>query len=120
MDFSRLSRNASATGCGAETPTMVSGVGSGGSVVHAGNGDNLVTVGAANDGAQALRLVEALTPVTLQPAWEHWEAILTGQAYRFAFFDSLNRYYVADEHAAPDLAAAYAIVSTGQLADVLP
>ncbi len=47
-------------------------------------------------------VVEALTPVTLAPAWQHWEEILTAQHYRFAFFDSLNRYYVADEH--PDLA----------------
>ena len=43
-------------------------------------------------------VVEALTPVTLAPAWQHWEDILTAQSYRFAFFDSLNRYYVADEH----------------------
>ncbi len=44
-------------------------------------------------------VVEALTPVTLAPAWQHWEEILTAQAYHFAFFDSLNRYYAADEHA---------------------
>lgn len=43
-------------------------------------------------------VVEALAPITLAPAWEHWEAILTANGYGFAFFDSLNRYYVAQEH----------------------
>ena len=43
-------------------------------------------------------VLEALAPVTLAPAWEAWEPLLTGNGYRFAFFDSLNRYYVADEH----------------------
>jgi FkbM family methyltransferase len=47
-------------------------------------------------------LAEALEPVTMVPAWQAWEDLLTSQGYRFAFFDSLNRYYVADEH--PDLA----------------
>ena len=36
----------------------------------------------------------------MAPAWEAWEPLLTGSGYRFAFFDSLNRYYVAEEHAA--------------------
>ena len=44
--------------------------------------------------------LEALAPVTMAPAWEAWEPLLTGNGYRFAFFDSLNRYYVAEEHAA--------------------
>jgi FkbM family methyltransferase len=43
-------------------------------------------------------VVEALAPVTLAPAWTSWESILTGEDYRFAFFDGLNRYYVAAEH----------------------
>lgn len=47
-------------------------------------------------------LAEALEPVTMAPAWDSWEPLLTGNGYRFAYFDSLNRYYVADEH--PDLA----------------
>jgi len=53
-------------------------------------------------------LLEALAPVTMAPAWEAWEPLLTAQSYRFAFFDSLNRYYVAEEHAglAERLAAA--------------
>ena len=43
---------------------------------------------------------EALAPVTMAPAWEAWEPILVENGYRFAFFDGLNRYYVAAEHAA--------------------
>lgn len=45
-------------------------------------------------------VLEALAPVTMAPAWEAWEPLLTGNGYRFAFFDTLNRYYVEDEHAA--------------------
>jgi FkbM family methyltransferase len=43
-------------------------------------------------------LAEALAPLTMLPAWETWEPILTSNGYRFAFFDSLNRYYVGEEH----------------------
>jgi FkbM family methyltransferase len=45
-------------------------------------------------------VLEALAPVTMAPAWEEWEPLLLGNGYRYAFFDSLNRYYVAEEHAA--------------------
>ncbi len=48
-------------------------------------------------------IVEALAPFTLAPAWEAWEPILTENCYRYACFDSLNRYYVAEE--ASELAA---------------
>lgn len=44
-------------------------------------------------------VAEALEPVTMAEAWHGWEPLLTGHGYRFVFFDSLNRYYVADEHA---------------------
>jgi FkbM family methyltransferase len=44
-------------------------------------------------------VVEALAPVTMIPAWEAWEPLLLGNGYRYAFFDGLNRYYVAEEHA---------------------
>jgi FkbM family methyltransferase len=47
-----------------------------------------------------LVVLEALAPVTMAPAWEAWEPLLLGNGYRFAFFDSLNRYYVAGEHEA--------------------
>lgn len=45
-------------------------------------------------------MAEALVPITLAPNWESWEPILTSNGYRFALFDGLNRYYVAEEHAA--------------------
>ncbi len=43
-------------------------------------------------------VVEALAPLTLVPSWQPWEPTLTSNGYRFAFFDTLNRYYVAQEH----------------------
>jgi FkbM family methyltransferase len=45
-------------------------------------------------------VLEALEPVTMAPAWDAWESLLLGHGYRFATFDSLNRYYVAEEYAA--------------------
>lgn len=45
-------------------------------------------------------LVEALVPITLAPAWDAWEPMLLQNGYQFALFDGLNRYYVAEEHAA--------------------
>jgi len=50
-------------------------------------------------------VAEALAPATLAPAWEDWEAILTGQGYRYVWFDTLNRYYLAEE--AGELASAF-------------
>lgn len=45
-----------------------------------------------------LMLVEAVAPVTGEPAWEAFEPALLAQGYRFALFDTLNRFYVAAEH----------------------
>ncbi len=42
-------------------------------------------------------IIEALAPYTLAPAWEFWEQILVSHGYVYAWFDSLNRYYVAEE-----------------------
>jgi FkbM family methyltransferase len=42
-------------------------------------------------------VVEALAPLTLAPSWQSWEPTLTSNGYRFAFFDTLNRYYVGQE-----------------------
>ena len=42
-------------------------------------------------------VVEALAPFTQEPAWDAYEPMLFGSGYGFAFFDSLNRYYVAEE-----------------------
>jgi FkbM family methyltransferase len=45
-----------------------------------------------------LLVIEATLPNSRVTNYELWEALVTGQRYRFAYFDGLNRYYVADEH----------------------
>lgn len=42
-------------------------------------------------------VVEALAPYTLAPAWPEWEPFLGRHGYRYVWFDSLNRYYLAEE-----------------------
>jgi FkbM family methyltransferase len=32
------------------------------------------------------------------PNWHHWEPVLLSKGYRFRLFDTLNRFYVAEEH----------------------
>jgi FkbM family methyltransferase len=52
-------------------------------------------------------VIEATLPdsrVTNHATWEH---IVTGQRYRFVWFDGLNRYYVAEEHS--ELADAFTV-----------
>lgn len=49
----------------------------------------------------AIVMVEAISPLINAPAWEAWEPILLNQGYCFALFDTLNRFYVAEER--PDL-----------------
>lgn len=51
-------------------------------------------------------VVEAMLPNSRESNHGTWEALVTGHGYQFAWFDGLNRYYVADEHAelAPRLA----------------
>jgi FkbM family methyltransferase len=44
-------------------------------------------------------VVEAVAPGSMNEAWETWEPGLKAAGYRFAFFDRLNRFYVADEAA---------------------
>ncbi len=46
---------------------------------------------------------EAVAPGSGEPAWQDWEPFLVGQGYRFVLFDTLNRFYVAEEH--PDILA---------------
>jgi FkbM family methyltransferase len=46
-------------------------------------------------------VVEAVTPMTSEPSWQDWEPFLLAQGYRFVLFDTLNRFYVAQEH--PDI-----------------
>jgi hypothetical protein len=50
-------------------------------------------------------VIEAVAPGDMAEAWGAWEPDLLGRGYRFAFFDRLNRFYVADE--AAELAARF-------------
>jgi FkbM family methyltransferase len=51
-------------------------------------------------------VAEALAPYTLAPAFAEWEAHLAEHGYRYVWFDSLNRYYLAGE--AAELAECFA------------
>ena len=42
-------------------------------------------------------VAEAVTPMASEPAWQDWEPFLLAQGYRFVLFDTLNRFYVAQE-----------------------
>jgi FkbM family methyltransferase len=42
-------------------------------------------------------VVEAIAPTRGTPAWENWEPLLTANGYKFVLFDTLNRFYVAEE-----------------------
>lgn len=46
-----------------------------------------------------IMVIEATVPTTAEVDYEAWEPLVTGAGYRFAYFDGLNRFYVADEHA---------------------
>jgi FkbM family methyltransferase len=48
-------------------------------------------------------VAEAVAPGSGEPAWSEWEPFLLAQGYRLALFDTLNRFYVAQEH--PELLA---------------
>jgi FkbM family methyltransferase len=43
-------------------------------------------------------VVEATYPGTQMPAHATWEPAILGAGYSFAYWDGLNRFYVADEH----------------------
>ena len=45
-------------------------------------------------------LVEAINPNVKEGDWAQWQPMLTDAGYSFVFFDNLNRFYVAGEHAA--------------------
>jgi len=45
-------------------------------------------------------VIEATRPNSRATCHEAWEHLVTDHGYRFAWFDGLNRYYVAPEHAA--------------------
>jgi FkbM family methyltransferase len=46
-----------------------------------------------------LVIVEATIPSSQETAHQGWESILTESSYEFVYFDGLNRYYTAQEHA---------------------
>jgi FkbM family methyltransferase len=48
-------------------------------------------------------VIEATLPNSRETVHERWEHLVTPHGYRFAWFDGLNRYYVAEEH--PELLA---------------
>lgn len=50
-------------------------------------------------------VAEAIAPGTQAPAHEAFEPFLLAQGYRFVLFDTLNRFYVAEEH--PDIIARF-------------
>jgi len=43
-------------------------------------------------------VAEAVTPGKGEPCWEAFEPMLLSNGYRFRLFDTLNRFYVAEEH----------------------
>jgi FkbM family methyltransferase len=45
-------------------------------------------------------VVEATTPIDLEPCHQEWEPHLLAHDYEFCLFDGLSRFYVAAEHAA--------------------
>jgi FkbM family methyltransferase len=51
-------------------------------------------------------VIESLDPVSHEIRFADWEPRLLGNGYRLAYFDGLNRYYLAPEHS--DLAPAFA------------
>lgn len=44
-------------------------------------------------------LIEATMPTTSDPNFQAWEPLLTSHNYQFVYFDALNRFYIANEHA---------------------
>jgi FkbM family methyltransferase len=52
-------------------------------------------------------VIEATLPNSRETNHETWEPLVTSERYRFAWFDGLNRYYVAAEH--PQLLDAFGV-----------
>ncbi|AXF85216.1 hypothetical protein DTO96_100942 [Ephemeroptericola cinctiostellae] len=46
-----------------------------------------------------IMVIEATEPLSTEPKHQQWESILTEANYIFVYFDGLNRFYVAQEHA---------------------
>jgi FkbM family methyltransferase len=43
-------------------------------------------------------IVEAVAPILGVASYAEWDPVITAQGYRYAYFDGINRYYVAEEH----------------------
>lgn len=52
-------------------------------------------------------VVEATAPMSQNTVHQTWEPLVTDAGYEFVYFDGLNRYYVAQEHA--ELKSAFAV-----------
>lgn len=52
-------------------------------------------------------VVEATIPNSPETDYENWDPLVTAAGYRFVYFDGLNRFYIADEHA--ELADAFLV-----------
>jgi FkbM family methyltransferase len=50
-------------------------------------------------------VAEAISPMTSEPSWQEWEPFLLVQGYCFVLFDTLNRFYVGQEH--PEIIARF-------------
>jgi len=44
-------------------------------------------------------LIEATLPNSPVPSWSDWDPLMQSAAYRFVYFDGMNRFYVAEEQA---------------------
>ena len=47
-------------------------------------------------------LVESTAPMTQESTHQSWEPLIIANKYHFVYFDGLNRFYLADEHAELD------------------
>ena len=50
-------------------------------------------------------VIESTKPMTQEECYDDWEPLVLAKGYRFVYFDGLNRFYVAGEHA--ELVAAF-------------
>ena len=50
-------------------------------------------------------VIESTLPLTQTESYQDWERLILGLGYKFAYFDGLNRFFVASEHA--DLLSAF-------------
>jgi FkbM family methyltransferase len=46
-----------------------------------------------------LMILESTVPNRFEENFAEWESLVLGRGYQFAYYDAVNRFYVADEHA---------------------